>query len=68
MSEVIDLDNERYDLLEWRGRRDKDVKERTLRNANEFLEKKGEDLDLDLDFDRNYVAPVRRIELFMTNN
>ncbi len=58
MSEVIDLDNERYDLLEWRGRRDKDVKERTLRNANEFLEKKGEDLDLDLDFERNYVAPV----------
>ena len=68
MSEVIDLDNERYDLLEWREKRDKDVKERTLRNANEFLEKKGEDLDLDLEFERNYVAPVRRIELFLCNN
>lgn len=68
MSEVIDLDDERYDLLEWREKRDKDVKERTLRNANEFLEKKGEDLDLDLEFERNYVAPIRRIELFLCNN
>jgi len=51
VSDVIDLDSEKYDLLEWREKRDKDNKERTLRNANEFLEKKGEDLDLDLDFD-----------------
>jgi len=53
VSKIIPSEKPEFDLIDWKEEKEWEDRERTLRNAGEFIKKKGDNFALDAEYERN---------------